>query len=115
MSELTYTEKNGILYPNVIVPEEEKRPIGKYGRMRKNFLREHRPMTYEDMKLTETLFPHLWEVQDTATSRLARMMEELLQKDPAPDKKTDQMGWVRHLNALKAQAEEVILSELVYA
>ena len=113
--ELTYKEVGMVQIPDVQMTVTQRRSLGKYGRMRKNFLREHRPMTYEDMKLTETLFPHLWEVQDTATNRLERMMEELLQKDPAPDKKTDQMGWVRHLNALKAQAEEVILSELVYA
>ena len=46
MSELTYTEKNGILYPNVIVPEEEKKPIGKYGRMRLECLKNHRPVIY---------------------------------------------------------------------
>ena len=113
--ELTYKEVGTVQIPEVQMSVTDRRSLGKYGRMRKNFLQEHKPMTFENMKLDETLFPHLWEVQDTATSRLERMMQEMLTKSPAPDKMKDQMGWVRHMNALKAQAEEVILTELVYA
>lgn len=72
-------------------------------------------MLYSDLCLTEKLFPHLWEVQETATRRMEQMMRELLKQNPAPDKKTDQMGWVRHMNSLKAQAEEVVMAELVLA
>ena len=113
--ELTYKETGTVMLPEVKMSVTDRRSLGKYGRMRKHFLQEHKPMTYEDMKLSETLFPHLWEVQETATNRLERMMEQMLQKSPAPDKMKDQMGWIRHMNALKAQAEEVILTELIYS
>ncbi|RGH67620.1 TnpV protein [Ruminococcus sp. AM33-14] len=63
--------------------------------------------------MEETLFSHLWEIQETATARVEQMMEELLKQNLEPDKKTNQMGWVQHMNMLKAQAEEVILTELI--
>ena len=59
------------------------------------------------------LYPHLWEIQETATARMEQMMAELLKANPAPDKKSNQMAWVQHMNMLKSQAEEVILTELI--
>ena len=70
-------------------------------------------MLLNDLILTEKLFPHLWEIQQTATLRMEQLMAQLLQKNPAPDKKTDQMGWVQHMNSLKAQAEEIVTAELI--
>ena len=63
----------------------------------------------------QKLFPHLWEIQETAERRLNQMMEELLAQNPAPDKATDPMAWVQHMNSLKAQAEETIFAELIYS
>ena len=91
---------------------EEKR-LNKYGRMRRAFLQEQKPMIFDDLVLTEQLFPHLQEIDETAHRRLEQLMKELLEKKPAPNKKTNQMEWVRHLNSLKAQAEEMIQVELI--
>ena len=55
------------------------------------------------------------EVEQTAQSRMQQTMEQLLKQYPAPDKESQQMGWVQHMNSLKAQAEEVILTELIYS
>ena len=66
------------------------------------------------MILNETLFPHLWEVQHTFEKRMELLMADLLEKNPAPDKATQQLAWVAHMNSLKAQAEEIVLYELVY-
>ena len=63
--------------------------------------------------LKRMLFDHLREIEETANRRLEQIMKELLEKNPATDKKTHQMEWVQHMNALKAQAEEVILNELI--
>ena len=71
-------------------------------------------MIFKDMVLTETLFPHLWEVQQTCEKRMELLMADLLVKNPAPDKETQQFAWVSHMNSLKAQAEEIILWELIY-
>ena len=88
--------------------------LGKYGRMRRAFLAQNKPMLFNDMVLTETLFPHLWEVQQTYEKRMELLMTDLLAKNPVPDKATQRLAWVAHMNSLKAQAEEIILQELVY-
>jgi hypothetical protein len=115
MTELTYTRNGDFLIPNIELEQTEERPLGKYGRMRRAYLQENNTLLYNHLILTGKLFPHLWEIQDTATSRLELMMDELLKANPAPDKKANQMAWVRHMNALRAQAEEVIQTELIYS
>ena len=67
------------------------------------------------MVLTETLFPHLWEVQQTCENRMDLLMVELLRQNPALDKATQQLAWVAHMNSLKAQADELVVSELIYS
>ena len=61
------------------------------------------------------LYPDLWEVEQTAENRMQQLMKELLERNPAPDKEKNQMAWVQHMNSLKAQAEEMILTELIYS
>jgi len=89
------------------------RTLGKYGRMRRAFLEQNNPMLLNDLILTEKLFPHLWEIEDAANARMELLMKQYLEQNPAPDKETDQMGWVRHMNSLRAQAEEVVMTELI--
>ena len=113
MNEMTYTQNGDYLIPDIQLTTEEPKPLGKWGRMRRTFLQENNPMLLNDLILTEKLFPHLWEIQQTATLRMEQLMAQLLQKNPAPDKKTDQMGWVQHMNSLKAQAEEIVTAELI--
>jgi hypothetical protein len=67
------------------------------------------------MLLSGSLYPHLMEVEQTAESRMQQMMAELLKQNPAPDKAQNQLMWVQHINSLKAQAEEMILTELIYS
>lgn len=91
------------------VPEQ---PLGKYGRMRQKYLKEHRPILWNQMILEEALFPHLLEIEQAAQSRLEQMMPELAAEAL---KARDPMKWVGLMNTCKAQAEEVILAELIYA
>ena len=100
--------------PNLTL-SQPKIPLGKYGRMRRNYLMEQRPVAYSTMLLNGTLYPHLWEVEQTAENRMQQLMKELLERNPAPDKEKKQMAWVQHMNSLKAQAEEMILTELIYS
>ncbi len=113
MTEITYTQAGDYLIPDIKLEETEDRPLGKYGRMRRAYLEENNQLLYNHLVLTGKLFPHLWEIQDTADARMKRLMAELLAANPAPDKKTRQMDWVRHMNALKAQAEEIVTAELI--
>ena len=113
MKELTYTKQGEYYLPNLTLGETSEQPLGKYGMMRRSFLQENKPIFYNDLILKGKLFDHLREIEETASRRMEQMMKELLEKNPAPDKKTHQMEWVQHMNALKAQAEEVILNELI--
>ena len=100
--------------PNLILNQPRK-PLGKCGRLRRTYLMNHRPVLYNTMLLNGSLYPHLMEVEQTAESRMRQMMTELLAKSPAPDKEQNQMAWVQHMNSLKAQAEELVLNELIYS
>ena len=113
MKEVTYTQKGNYLIPDIQMETAEAQPLGKYGRMRRAFLEENNPMLLNDLILSEKLFPHLWEIQRTATARIDQLMVQLLQKDPAPDKKINPMAWTQHMNSLKAQAEEIVTAELI--
>ena len=113
-SNLSYTQTGDYLLPNLILNQPRK-PLGKYGRLRRTYLKDHRPVLYHTMLLNGSLYPHLMELEQTAESRMQQMMTELLKQDPAPDKEKNQMGWVRHMNSLRTQTEETILAELIYS
>ena len=113
MNELAYSKKGDYLIPDLIIPEQDQ-PIGKYGRMRKNYIEKHRPILYNSLLMQGKLYSHLLEIDQTVNRRLEQLMKDLLVKQPAPDKATEQMAWVGHMNNLKAQAEEMIFAELIY-
>ena len=117
MNELTYTRSGDYLIPNLNLTEQPQAPLGKYGRMRKNYLKEHRPVLWNSLLLSEKLYPHLREIDETANRRLEQMMPELMQSAGVTEelKASDPMKWVGLMNSLKAQAEETILAELIYA
>ena len=99
-------------------PEAEPaavKPLGKYGRMRKTYLKEHRPILYNQMLLSEKLYPHLLEIDETAQSRLEQMMPQLAKEAGATEelKASDPMKWVGLMNTCKAQAEEILMAELI--
>lgn len=114
VQKLTYTQYFDYYIPDIKLAHMRTQTLGKYGRMRRAFLEQNKPMLFNDMVLTETLFPHLWEVQQTCEMRMKLLMDELLTKSPAPDKATQQLAWVAHMNSLKLQAEELVVSELIY-
>ena len=115
MSELTYTRSGDYLIPDLSLTEQPQAPLGKYGRLRRIYLKEHRPVLYHTMLMNGSLYPHLMEVEQNAAAMKEHLMTELLTKNPAPDKEQNQMAWVQHMNSLKAQAEEVVLTELIYS
>ena len=112
---MTYIQNGDYLIPDLKLSQQPEKPLGKYGRMRRNYLKQYRPVLYNSMLLNGTLYPHLMELEQTAESRMQQMMAELLKQNPAPDKEKNQMSWVRHMNSLRAQTEEIILTELIYS
>ena len=113
-SNLSYTQTGDYLLPNLTL-HQPKTPLGKYGRMRLSFLRQQHPALYNTMLLNGSLYPHLMEVEQTAENRMQQTMAQLLKQNPAPDKEQNQMAWVQHMNSLRAQAEELVLTELIYS
>jgi hypothetical protein len=112
MSGITYHWEGDYLIPDIAI--EETQPLGKYGLMRKQYLKDHQHPVYTIMFCRGTLFRHCAEIEEAAHRRLDYLMNGFLEKDPPPDKAADQMGWVAHMNSLKARAEEIIQAELIY-
>ena len=111
---VTYSTVGDYQLPNLTLNQPRK-PLGKYGRLRRTYLKDHRPVLYNTMLLNGSLYPHLMEVEQTAESQMQQTMEQLLKQTSAPDKENRQMEWVQHMNSLKAQAEELVLTELIYS
>ena len=93
----------------------QPRTIGKYGMMRKEYLRNHKVARFNILTLQNRLDSHLMEIDSQARQRVDNLMNELLEKDPAPDKMADGMAWTRHMNQIKAQAEELVIQEIIYS
>lgn len=112
----TYTQKNGYLYPNITIPEEDKTPIGKYGRMRKRYLEEHRPVIYNQLYFSGKLFPHLREIDRCCHERMEWIIAQMAKKEGITEKlkAANQMEWIRRMNGVLNRAEEIVLNELIY-
>ena len=112
---LTYTMNGDYQIPDLKLSQQPEKPLGKYGRMRKAYLKEHRPLIYNQLLLTEKLYPHLIEIDETANSRLEQMMPQLAEAAGATEelKARDPMQWVGLMNTCKAQAEEILMAELI--
>lgn len=115
-TEIHYAQVGDYQLPLLTLPQtDDTEPLGKYSRMRLAYLKNQRPVLYNQILLSGTLWPHLQDVQKAACEWLERTMTTLLDKYPAPYKEHTQLSWVAHMNGLKAQAEEMVLREIVYA
>ena len=123
MEKHIYDEKNGLSYtlcgdyylPDLVLNEEE--PIyGKYGMLRKQFLKEHRSARYQYMLLTGKLNEHLNQIDQEAREQVEMLMKQMAEKKGVTEelKVQDQMKWVRLMNNIKVSAEEIILKNMVY-
>ena len=113
--ELTYTMQGDYLIPDLTVPESPK--LGKYGTLRRTFLRKHRDGIYTGMLLNGTLNSHLQEVDRQAQKMLDDLTEQMKALIGVTEslKAEDQMQWVQMMNSIRHSAEEVILNDLIYA
>ena len=117
MSTLTYIRCGDYDIPNLKLSEQPETSIGKYGKMRKSYLKEHRPILYNQLLMSEKLYPHLIEIDRTAQERVETMLPHMMEVAGVTEelKARDPMRWVELMNTLKAQVEEVIFQELIYA
>ena len=113
---LTYSRNGDYLIPDLKLTEQPETPLGKYGRMRKTYLKEHRPILYNQLLMSEKLYPHLLEIDRAARERMAAMLPRMMEAAGVTEelKARDPMRWVGLMNTLKAQAEEIVFQELIY-
>ena len=123
MKKQIYDEKNGMSYtlhgdyylPDLVLREEEP-TYGKYGMLRKQFLKEHRSARYQYLLLTGKLNEHLNQTDQEAREQVETLMEQMTEKQDVTEelKAQDQMEWVRLMNNIKASAEEIVLKNMIY-
>ena len=123
MKKQIYDEKNGMSYtlhgdyylPDLALREEEP-TYGKYGMLRKQFLKEHRSARYQYMLLTGKLNEHLNQIDQEVREQVETLMEQMTEKQGVTEelKAQDQMEWVRLMNNIKASAEEIVLKNMIY-
>ena len=102
--------------PNLVIEDTEVKPIGKYGRMRKRYLKEHRPALYSSLLLTGKLDQHLAEIDKACEERMELLTRQMAKQEDVTEelKAADQLEWVRRMNSIRNRAEEINLHELVY-
>ncbi len=113
---IEYLRQGDYYIPNLVLSKQKKIHLNKYGRMRLNYLKEYKKAEYIIMFMQNTLIDHLEEIQETATKRVNQIIDDLKAKSNLIEnmKNTDMLYWVRTMNAIKKQAEEIILNELIY-
>ena len=112
----TYRQEGDYLIPNLTLPDTGDYTIGKYGRMRRTYLKDHHPAFYSTLILDGTLFKHLAEIEQACNERMEVITTAMVKQEGVTEalKAADQMEWVRRMNNIRNRAEEVVLQELVY-
>ena len=112
----TYTQAGDYLLPELFIGESEPQPIGKYGRMRKRYLKEQRPVMFTNLLVSGRLDQHLAEIDRACGDRLDLITRQMAKQEGVTEalKAVDQMAWVQRMNSIRNRAEEIVLNELVY-
>lgn len=124
MKKHIYDESNGLWYefignyyiPVLTLTSEEQRPIGKWGRMHREYLKEHHPIRFNDLILSGQLWTYLADLNEQAQERLSLIIEQMKASEGVTEemKAADQMAWVGAMNSIRNRAEESILREMIY-
>ena len=112
-----YRQVGDYFIPNLILPDDSDYQIGKYGRLRRNYLKEHRKILYTNYVVEGTLFKHLSEIDQACNERMEIIVPAMAKQEGVTEalKAADQMEWVRRKNSIHSRAEEIVLHELVYS
>ena len=124
MKKHIYDENNGLWYeligdyyiPVLTLSSEEQRPIGRWGWMHRDYLKEHRPILYNDLILSGQLWAYLADLNEQAQSRFEVIIDQMKKSEGVTEelKAADQTGWVGAMNSIRNRAEEIILREMIY-
>lgn len=114
--ELTYTERNGVMYPDLALPKQTNYPIGKYGRMRLDYLKKHRRGTYTTLLISCTLNQHLYDAEQEAKRQIDITLSRLVKARGITEelKAANPLGWAQEMSNAKQCAEEIVLNEIIY-
>ena len=113
----TYRQESDYLIPNLSLPDESEYQIGKYGHLRRSYLKEYHPVLYANFLTSGTLHRHLAEIDQACNERMEIIVSDMANQEGVTEslKAADQMEWVRRMNSIHSRAEEIVLTELVYA
>ena len=115
---VTFHKEGQALYPDLAIGNEDKasRTVGKYGLLRKTYLKNHRPALYQSLLIDGKLNDHLADVDEAATDRFIRLTDQLAKTQGITEelKAEDMLVWIQRMNAVREQADEIVLRELVY-
>ena len=125
MEKYIYNKQNGLWYelqsdyyiPCLVLDEEDTRPIGMWGRKQLRYIQEHRPVLHTTLLLSGKLNSHLAEIDKQATEMFDRLMKQLAEKEGITEhlKAQDQMAWVGAMNNIRNTAEEIVITEIIFA
>lgn len=112
-----YTQVGDYLLPNLTIDEAEQQPIGKYGRMRQRYLKEHHPILFTNLLVSGKLYQHLTEIDYSCKAHLDVIIRQMAKHERVSEalKAADQLEWVRCMCSIQNRAEEIVLNELVYS
>ena len=112
----TYRQVGDYFIPNITLPDDGEYQIGKYGRMRRSYLKEYRKILYNNYVLEGTLFRHLDEIDQACNERIENIVSAMAKQEGVTEalKAADKIEWVRRMNSIRNRAEEIVLHELVY-
>lgn len=113
----TYRKEGDYFIPNLELPSASDYQLGKYGRMRRRYLKEHQKMLYTKLTVCGTLFEHLTEIDQACNMRMENIESTMAKQEGVTEalKAADPMEWVRRKNSIHDRAEEIVLTELIYA
>ena len=124
MKKHIYDESNGLWYerigdyyiPVLTLSSDEQRPIGKWGRLHRDYLEQNHPIRFNDLVLSGQLWTYLADLNEQAQERLSLIIEQMKKAEGVTEelKATDQMAWIGAMNSIRNRAEEIILREMIY-
>lgn len=115
-NKITYRKEGDYLIPNLYLPKQPKGNIGKYGRLRLNYLKNFNKGLYTELFISGTLKQHLLDIDENANSRVDLLIKQFAESENVNEelKAKNQLEWVQAMNNIKNRAEEIVLNEILY-
>lgn len=115
-NKITYHKEGDYLVPDLYLPKQAEKHIGKYGRLRLNYLKEHKRGLYTELLISSTLKQHLIDIDKNATDKINKLIQQFTETEHIDEnlKERHQMEWVQAMNNIKNRSEEIVFNEIIY-